>query len=624
MNSDTPSIDVLVTGATGLIGRWLVPELTRQGRRVAVLIRGAERRAAGYRRWVVEHGGAPDLLACFEAELTRPGLGLSDADRAALASIEDVYHLAAAMRFGMPRAEARAANVAPAAAIAELAARSDRLRRFVHVSGFKIADDSAFHRRGIDPDAPYDAAAFDPLYQLLGGYEASKWEADVLIRDRARADGFALTRIHPGAIIGDSRTGETTQQIGFGALLENLWAARLAAIPGGERHWLPLIAVDFLARFLAAVPTLPADEARSFALVDDRTPPLGELVERLARHIGVAPPRRRIPMPIARAAARLGLFRDAGLEREGLDFIIDEAIDTGPTLRAAARLGLEMPDIDDATRAAADYLVASRFLSRPEGGPGRHRRVAGTPAFVSGDERQPDAVFLAGIPLGADSWDPVREHIALADLAADLPGLGRSAAAPLAPRAWTESLLAPVTTRPILVGHSLGTAFALEYAGAHPDRVAGLVLVSPFFLQAPPPWLLRSAGRGRQALRGMRRRHLEAMLPEGIADRDALVAGAEAALRRPGGRAAIAEALAYAWRRRRHLAALLAEIAIPVAIVAGENDPLRQAAPAGVAVTVLPGGHNVHLERPAEVAAVIAAMAAATSTEPARVYALSR
>jgi pimeloyl-ACP methyl ester carboxylesterase len=29
----------------------------------------------------------------------------------------------------------------------------------------------------------------------------------------------------------------------------------------------------------------------------------------------------------------------------------------------------------------------------------------------------------------------------------------------------------------VLVGHSLGGAVAIKYAGAHPDRVAGLVVV---------------------------------------------------------------------------------------------------------------------------------------------------
>jgi uncharacterized protein YbjT (DUF2867 family) len=38
-----PDPDTLVTGATGFIGRWLLLELTRAGRQVAVLLR---RRAA--------------------------------------------------------------------------------------------------------------------------------------------------------------------------------------------------------------------------------------------------------------------------------------------------------------------------------------------------------------------------------------------------------------------------------------------------------------------------------------------------------------------------------------------------------------------------------------------------
>ena len=47
----------LVTGATGLIGRWLVPELTRLGRDVVALVRNADSRRAEYTDWIACHGG---------------------------------------------------------------------------------------------------------------------------------------------------------------------------------------------------------------------------------------------------------------------------------------------------------------------------------------------------------------------------------------------------------------------------------------------------------------------------------------------------------------------------------------------------------------------------------------
>src|SRR5690606_11611126 len=81
----------------------------------------------------------------------------------------------------------------------------------------------------------------------------------------------------------------------------------------------------------------------------------------------------------------------------------------------------------------------------------------------------------------------------LSAAAADLPGLARTTRTTRHPADWVESLLSGHPKRPWIVAHSLGTRYAVEHAARHPDRVSGLVLVSPFFLQAPPPAFLRNA-----------------------------------------------------------------------------------------------------------------------------------
>jgi len=51
--------DILVTGATGLIGRWLVPQLSSQGKKIAVLIRNAAKRSQEYKEWIGLQNGNP-------------------------------------------------------------------------------------------------------------------------------------------------------------------------------------------------------------------------------------------------------------------------------------------------------------------------------------------------------------------------------------------------------------------------------------------------------------------------------------------------------------------------------------------------------------------------------------
>ena len=134
----------LVTGGTGLIGRWLVPELTRLGHEVVAIVRRAEQRRAEYAAWVTRHGGVAERVRLIEGDLAELGLGLDAEGRRLAATARDVFHAGALMQFGMTEAVARTANVGGTRALVELALQSPELRRFVHVAGFKIGDDRAF------------------------------------------------------------------------------------------------------------------------------------------------------------------------------------------------------------------------------------------------------------------------------------------------------------------------------------------------------------------------------------------------------------------------------------------------------------------------------------------------
>ena len=150
-----------------------------------------------------------------------------------------------------------------------------------------------------------------------------------------------------------------------------------------------------------------------------------------------------------------------------------------------------MPPVGEALRRWADDLVGARFgRGLPPRGPYGFRGVAGSRTWVTGERENPEYVLLHGLPVDADSWEGVRDLLGAPVLAADLPGLGRSAPARSLDD-WTADLLAPVRTRPVLVGHSLGCGPALRYAAARPERVAAVVLVAPAFLQAPSGRLSR-------------------------------------------------------------------------------------------------------------------------------------
>ncbi|TDD75653.1 NAD-dependent epimerase/dehydratase family protein [Actinomadura darangshiensis] len=335
----------LVFGATGFIGRWLVAELLAQGRPVAVTVR-EEGRGDELRTWLRGHDVDDGRLSVAEADIARPGLGL---DRERLDWVRDVYNAAALFRFGLGRDEARRVNVDGAVNVVRWAAGLPRLRRLVHVSGYRVAAG----RTLAYPVPERDLGAF---YRRYGAYEASKREGDAAVRAVAEEEGVPVTAVHPASVIGHSVTGEAGQYIGLAETVENLWAGRLPALAGSRRTFVPVVTVDHLARFMAAVPDHDRGPYQAHWVLDDATPDLPRLVGLLARHFGRRAPRVMLPVGLVRRLPR-ALTR---VEPETLTFLSEDRYDTSSADALAAAASLSHPPVEDALRRWADRLVAGR------------------------------------------------------------------------------------------------------------------------------------------------------------------------------------------------------------------------------------------------------------------------
>jgi nucleoside-diphosphate-sugar epimerase len=337
--------DAVVFGATGFIGRWLLLELLERGRTVAAVVRPA--RGDRLHAWVRAHGGDADRLTLVTGDVTSEGLRLPPPDDAGLRSVRDVFNTAALFRFGLGREEARAANVDGALNVLRWAATRPALRRVVHVSGYRVG---AGTPRYPLPDA-------DTLYRTHGAYEASKIEGDAAVRVTAEREGVPLTVVNPSTVIGHSATGEAGQYIGLADLVRNLWTGRLPALAGTARTFVPVVTVDHLARFMAAVPEHDPEPGGAHWVLDEETPLLPELVRLLADHLGVRVPRLRVPVGLVRRLPP----RLTGVDPETLTFLSEDRYDTASARRVAEAARLRMPPVEPALRRWADRLVADGF-----------------------------------------------------------------------------------------------------------------------------------------------------------------------------------------------------------------------------------------------------------------------
>ncbi len=552
-------MDAMVFGATGFIGRSLVAELLRRGQEVAAAVR-----TDTLTPWLVAQGVDTSRLHVVTADITRPLTDLPEA--------RDVYNAAALYAFGLEAEQARAVNVTGALHVLDWAAAQPGLRRLVHISGYRVG------AHGGAPD-----------YQAQGAYEASKTEADQLVRARAQELGVPLTVANPSAVIGPG------QYIGLGPFVEQLWNGRLPALPGGKDTFLPVVTIDYLARFLAEIPNYPAGEHHW--ILDDSTPLLPELIRTVAEHTGVPAPRRTVPVALVRRLPR----KLTGADPETLPFLSPDRYPTQSAYALAADAGLELPPVDEALHTWAEDLLAHRFgATTPWLDRYGFHTVAGSRTWVMGEREQPDHVLLHGLPMNADSWAPMAAHLPGRVLAPDLPGLGRSSATAEPLHTWLAELFGPVRTRPELVAHSLACGPALRFAAEHPERISRLVLIAPAFLQAPARRVTPFAA---PVLRRASAARLAGLLdvPVGPA-----VESAVADLRRPEVARRTVGALRAAKAERAELQALLERVTVPVKIVAGSDDPVVTTA--GRPVHEIAGaGHYPQLTHPTQVAEVLGA-----------------
>jgi len=257
----------LLTGATGLLGSYLVREYLREGRRLAVVVRAAARESARQRvenivvRWEKELGYLLPRPVVLEGDICRPGLGLEPGVAEWIARhCRSVIHNAASLTFQPDdrRGEPHRTNVEGTRNVLELC-RSAGIRQFHHVSTAFICG----LRQGRILESEVD------LGQQYGNvYEKSKITAEKMVRAAEFLDPPTIYR--PATIVGDSRTGYTTTYHGFYAPLKLVHAVadrvdlsvawgqplmQLLGLSGTERK--NFVPVDWVAAVIAHIQSHP-------------------------------------------------------------------------------------------------------------------------------------------------------------------------------------------------------------------------------------------------------------------------------------------------------------------------------------------------------------------------------
>jgi nucleoside-diphosphate-sugar epimerase len=284
---------VLVTGATGFLGTHLVRRLLAEGPCVRVLARSATK--------------AQPLLQ-EGVELVVGEITDDDALCAALDDVAVVYHLAGRLFMpGVPTATYYTTHVEGTRTLLAACRARPWLERFVHCSTTGVLGATGDH--AADEAAPY---------RPTNAYEQTKAQAEVLVRAAAQ-EGIPAVIVRPGLVYGPG----DLHLLGFFRAIQ-----RRQFRPIGRRPvWLHPIYIDDLTEALVRCGQHPRALGECFHLADQEPVTLARLAATIATAIGVAPPRGRIPLPLARAVALAGDLIPARLQllapltRSRLDFL---------------------------------------------------------------------------------------------------------------------------------------------------------------------------------------------------------------------------------------------------------------------------------------------------------------
>jgi thioester reductase-like protein len=293
----TPS-SILLTGATGLLGRYLLRDLAVAGHSLAVLTRDSHAARAAERVgeivtfWSESLGQALPMPRVIVGKLG-PGADVSLADRYWLReNCRMIVHAAASLSFRpCPDGEPWRTNFDGTAALLGLA-RELGIAEWHHVSTAYVCG----RRRGTIREEDLDCGQ-----DFHTPYEQSKLAAEKLLRGQS---DVRVTTYRPAVIVGDSRTGYTSTYSGVYQFLEIGW--RLAGIlspceagtrpprqlplrlPGTGDERCYLIPVDWVSAAITRLLSRPEWHGRTFHLLSPQPIPARLVQDTAAQELNIS------------------------------------------------------------------------------------------------------------------------------------------------------------------------------------------------------------------------------------------------------------------------------------------------------------------------------------------------
>lgn len=280
---------ILVTGASGVVGRAVVSELS--GRVVALVHTNAE---------------IPEADVELVGDLTAPRMGLDQKRWDSLAEeVDAIVHSGALTEWGQPRERYAATNVEGTRRAIELAQAADVPVHFIS---------TIFVLALIRSEAPLS------VDNVVRNYIASKLESERLLE----TSGVPHTIFRPTNLVGDSRNGASTKPQIVQALSDFICRGKAPYFPSHPGNRVDVAPLDALAIPVAraaesdgVMGTFHVSYGKEAMSVETALAVLEEHARELGREIGLASvvdPRESLPLPLDEIRATSRPFVKVGID----------------------------------------------------------------------------------------------------------------------------------------------------------------------------------------------------------------------------------------------------------------------------------------------------------------------
>jgi len=264
--TETPPQRILLTGATGFLGAFLLNELLQQTEAEIVCLIRAESQMAGWQRlkttlhnYGIWQADFSPRITVQPGDLAQPLLGLSPNDFQTLAeSIDAIYHNGAWVHHVSPYSLLRATNVLGTREVLRLACQH-------HPKPFHFTSTLSVLPLTPPPGqvSLYEDDSLDRYPVPAGGYNRTKWVAEQLVA-QASDRHLPITLYRLGPISGHSQTGVFNPNDFLYRLMQGY--IQLGSAPQGAMP-LDILPVDYVSKAIVHLSQNPQSQGKVFHLI---------------------------------------------------------------------------------------------------------------------------------------------------------------------------------------------------------------------------------------------------------------------------------------------------------------------------------------------------------------------